>query len=80
MASVFFQKMRNALIIVDIELVGTGSAGRVLVNRLSADPNVKVVLFEAGPMGCNPNLDLCNETEPDAGLNGRATAINKNRK
>ncbi len=77
--------MRNVLIIVDIEMVRTGSAGRVLANRLSADPNVKAVLLEAGPVGCNPwirnpNLDLCYETEPDAGLNGRATAVNKNRK
>ena len=33
----------------DYVVVGTGSAGAVLTNRLSADPAVAVVALEAGP-------------------------------
>ena len=73
--------------VFDYVIVGGGSAGCLLANRLSRDPSKRVLLLEAGrkddypwihiPVGylyCigNPRTDWLYKTEPDAGLNGRS--------
>jgi choline dehydrogenase len=73
--------------VFDYVIIGGGTAGCLLANRLSADASKRVLLIEAGrrddyhwihiPVGylyCigNPRTDWLYNTEPDAGLNGRS--------
>lgn len=42
----------------DIIIVGAGSSGCVLANRLSANPNISVLLIESGPVDKNPLIQM----------------------
>src|SRR5256714_7297345 len=73
----------------DYIVVGAGTAGCIMANRLSADPKNRVLILEAGgddnwiwfhiPVGYlfaigNPRSDWMFRTEPEPGLNGRSLA------
>ncbi len=77
----------------DYIVVGAGSAGAVVANRLSADPRHKVLLLEAGPashpwsrvpvgyarMIANPAVNWLYSSEPEANTGGRRIPVPRGR-
>ncbi len=77
----------------DYIIVGAGSAGAVVANRLSANPRHQVLLLEAGPAShpwsripigyakllTNPAVNWLYSSEPEAATNGRRIPVPRGR-
>ena len=82
--------MDSRMLRFDYVIVGGGSAGCCLANRLSENPDKSVCLIEAGPpdndprfkiplalitLIGNPRFDWCYESAPHAHMSGRAVSV-----